>query len=42
MSEEKLMEILQRVFDQEMDIEEAFDEISSKGQIDFSEQYEGE
>jgi len=27
MSEEKLREILQQVFDQEMDIDEAFDEI---------------
>lgn len=42
MSEEKLMMILQWVADGEMDIEEAFDEIAYRGQIDFIEHYEGE
>ena len=42
MSEEKLREILAEVAAGCMDIEEAFDEIASKGQIDFEEPYDGE
>jgi hypothetical protein len=42
MSEEKLMEILQQVRNGEMSIEEAFDEIASRGQIDFQDPYDGE
>ena len=42
MSEEKLREILQQVADGGMDVEEAFDEIAARGQIDFEEPYEGE
>lgn len=42
MSEEKLREILQQVANGEMEIDEAFDEIASRGQIDFEEHYEGE
>lgn len=41
MSEEELMEILQAVADGEMGVFEAFDEIASRGQIDF-EECEGE
>jgi len=40
MSEEKLREILEQVFDQEMSVGEAFDEIAD--QIEFEEHYEGE
>jgi hypothetical protein len=42
MSEEKLRQILQQVANGEMGIEEAFDEIASRGQIDFEDPYEGE
>jgi len=42
MSEEKLRWILQEVADGCMDIDEAFDEIASRGQIDFEESYEAE
>jgi hypothetical protein len=41
MTEEELMEILQAVADGEMGVFEAFDEIASRGQIDF-EECEGE
>ena len=40
MSEEKLRWILQQLFDNEMDIDEAFDEIGCH--IVFEEHYEGE
>ncbi len=42
MSEEKLMQILKEVAEGELDIEVAFDEIASRGQIDFQDPYEGE
>lgn len=40
MSEEKLRNILEQLFNQEMSVEEAFDEISPE--ITFEEPYEGE